>query len=91
MRTEPENGLIKVVEFKEIRKPKSHRNTTNHVDEAEANFIRRLKRGKGKYQGILPFKCFKCGIIGHFDSKCTYEENQESRSGEESEYQKQKN
>ena len=56
-------------------------------DEEEANFVRKLKRGQGKYKGKLPFKCFKCGRIGYFASKCTYEENQDNEREEELEYQ----
>ena len=50
--------------------------------------MRRLKRGKCKYQGKLPFKCFRYVKIGNFASKCTYEENRESESEEEPEYRK---
>lgn len=39
------------------------------------NFVRKLKRGYGKYKGKFPFKCFNCGKIGHFASKCPYGEN----------------
>jgi hypothetical protein len=38
----------------------------------EANFIRKLQKGSGKYKGKLPFKFFNCGKIGHFASKCPY-------------------
>jgi hypothetical protein len=34
----------------------------------EANFIRKLHKGSGKYKGKLLFKCFKCGKVGHFAS-----------------------
>jgi hypothetical protein len=40
------------------------------IDEVEANFVRRLKKGSGKYKGKMPFKCFNYGKIGHFSSKC---------------------
>ncbi|XP_043714636.1 uncharacterized protein LOC122662995 [Telopea speciosissima] len=39
-------------------------------DEAEANSVRKLTRGKGKYQSKLPFKCFRCGDIGYYAASC---------------------
>jgi hypothetical protein len=38
----------------------------------EANFIKKLHKGFGKYKGSLPFKCFNCGRIRHFANKCPY-------------------
>jgi hypothetical protein len=48
---------------------KADNNTDSEFDEIEAKFVRRLKKGSGKYQGKLPFKCFNCGKIGYFASK----------------------
>jgi hypothetical protein len=37
-----------------------------------------MKRGTGKYKGKIPFKCFDCGKVGHFYSKCPYEKGLDS-------------
>ena len=37
--------------------------------------MRKLKRGTIKYKGKLPLKCFECGRICHFSSKCPYKGN----------------
>ncbi|GLJ28203.1 hypothetical protein SUGI_0553970 [Cryptomeria japonica] len=39
-------------------------------EEFEALLAKRLPRGKGKYKGKLPLKCFNCDKIGHMDSNC---------------------
>jgi hypothetical protein len=51
---------------------KADKNTDSELDDIEAKIVRRLKKGSGKYQGKLPFKCFNCGKIGHFSSKCLH-------------------
>lgn len=33
-------------------------------------FVRRLRKGLGKYKGKLSFKCFNYGMVGNFYSKC---------------------
>jgi hypothetical protein len=48
---------------------KVEKNTDSDIDDIEANFVRRLKKGSGKYKGKLSLKCFNCGKIGHFASK----------------------
>lgn len=39
-------------------------------EEFEALLAKRLPRGKGKYKGKLPLKCFNCDKIGHMASNC---------------------
>ena len=46
-------------------------------DEETANFIKKLKKGTGKYKGKIPLICFNCGKIGHFASKCPYPKQEE--------------
>jgi hypothetical protein len=41
---------------------KADKNEESEPDEIEAKFVRKLKKGLGKYQGKLPLKCFNCEI-----------------------------
>jgi hypothetical protein len=51
---------------------KANKNTDSELDDIEAKFVRRLKKGSSKYQGKLPFKRFNYGKIGHFAPKCPH-------------------
>jgi hypothetical protein len=62
---------------------KVDKNEDSELDEIEEKFVRRLKKGLGKYQGKFPFKCFDCGKIGHFASKCLDKKKDQNYEGEE--------
>jgi hypothetical protein len=55
----------------------------SNIDHIEANFVRRLKKGSGKYKGKLPLKCFNCGKIGPFASKCPHKRKDQTYDDEE--------
>jgi hypothetical protein len=61
---------------------KAYKNTDLELDDIEAKFVRRLKKGSGKYQGNLPFKFFNCGKIGHFSSKCPHQKKDQNSDDE---------
>jgi hypothetical protein len=93
MRTEQDNPITKEETFKESKKtkkkdkqnPKSYCSCSDDSEEDEEveNFVRKLKRGTGKYKGILPLKFFNCDGVGHFSNKCPYK-NKESNEEDES-------
>jgi hypothetical protein len=101
MRTEHENRVTKEETFKASKKTKKKikKNSkpscscSDDLDEDEemANFVRKLKKGTNKYKGMIPLKCFNCGGIGHFSSKCPHKNkysDEEEASKRENKYQK---
>ena len=77
MRVGKTNSREKEVSFKV---EKTMKNQLEHEEDEnlEVNFARKLQRGKGKYKGKLPFKCFNYGKIGYFAAKCPLnDENRE--------------
>jgi hypothetical protein len=52
------------------QKPQSSHHEESDLE--EANIIRKLQKGLGKYKGKILFKCFNCGKVGHFSFKCPY-------------------
>ncbi|XP_059076871.1 uncharacterized protein LOC131876101 [Cryptomeria japonica] len=80
----------KEVSFKASKKGKNKNHTpkestSSESDEVEAYFMRKFKKGKGKF----PFKCFNCGKVGHYASKCPQNESDSSEEEKKS-YSKKK-
>jgi hypothetical protein len=88
MSTEKEKPSKREVAFKSSKKMKNKENKSSNFsncqsDVEEANFVRKIKKGSGKYKCKFPFKCFNYGKVGHFVVKCPYEKNKSSDNEEE--------
>ena len=69
---------INEISRKEATFTVSSKNQLENLYDEEALFIKKLEKGTRKYKGKLPLKCFNCGRIGHFSSKCHYPKQEES-------------
>ncbi|XP_043714575.1 uncharacterized protein LOC122662937 [Telopea speciosissima] len=89
MRTEKGKLIVKQAAFKATKKLKlkeqfeSEEEEDSDDDEVIVHFTRKLKKGTGKYKDKLPFKCFNCGKVGNFASKCPHKGKIESDDDEE--------
>ena len=71
------------------QKKKSQTNHDEESDEEEANFVKKLQKGSGKYKGKLPLKCFNCGGVGNFHAECPYpKEDSEDEDDKNKQYKK---
>jgi hypothetical protein len=76
MRIDKDKYITREASFKEDK------NTDSELDDIEAKFVRRLKKGSRKYQGKFPFKFFNCGKIGNFSSNCPHKKRDQNSDDE---------
>ena len=82
MRISKDKSITREASFKEDK------SIDSELDDIETKFVRRLKKGSGKYQGKMHFKCFNCGKIGHFSYKCLHnkKDQKDQNSDDEKKY-----
>jgi len=83
MRIGKSKPLEKEATFKanKSNKAQSDSDAEEQSDGSKSNFVRKMKRDKGKYKGKLPFKYFNCGDVDHFTSKYPYNKNDKNDQG----------
>jgi hypothetical protein len=77
---------MRIVKYKPTSREasfKTDKNEDSEPDEIEEKFVKRLKKGSGKYKGKLTFKCFNYGRIGHFANKCPHKGKDQTCDDEE--------
>ena len=88
MKTRQNEPSKREATFKVSKEPENSKtpskNHSKNSDDEEALFIKKLERGTGKYKGNIPLKCFNCGRIRHFASKCPYPKQDDSDEREAS-------
>ena len=54
-------------------------NESRHIleEDDEVNFVKKIQQGFRRFRGKLPFKCFACGRVGHYDAKCSHKDKYE--------------
>ncbi|XP_059078039.1 uncharacterized protein LOC131876616 [Cryptomeria japonica] len=95
MWTNVESSSNKETTFKASKKgkekeQKSRESSEEDFENETTHLVRKLKRGFGKYKGMLPLKCFNCGKIGHFASKYPYEKENDNDDEKESRFKNNK-
>jgi 6-phosphogluconolactonase/glucosamine-6-phosphate isomerase/deaminase len=69
---------FKAYKTKNNQEKKTNEELSNISDEEVSNFMKKLKRGTGKYKGKFPLICFNCGKIGHFTNNFPYPKHEEN-------------
>lgn len=60
---------LNMIRIQKVKKVKDDNDTNIHYVKIETVFIKKLRKGSGKYKSKFPVKCFNCGNIRHFTPK----------------------
>jgi hypothetical protein len=80
-RIEKENPTRKEATLKASKNTKGKKLcyfSSHELDIEEAQSVRNIKRGFGKHKVKLPFICFNCGRVRHFNAKFPYEKMEDN-------------
>lgn len=80
---EDHHNVKKKFVFKSTNKIDDVLETINDLYDEEEKIVRRLKRGSIKYKGKLPLKFFNCRRIGHYATRCTFNEDNYNRPSDD--------